>query len=26
MKAKFMKEGWMNETNCSRAFWILLPA
>jgi len=26
MKAKFMKERWMNETNCSRTFWILFPA
>jgi len=26
MKVKFTKERWMNKTNFSRAFWMLLPA
>jgi hypothetical protein len=26
MKAKFTKERWIHETNCSLAFWMLLPA
>jgi len=25
-RAKFKKQRWINQTNCSLAFWMLLPA